>query len=163
MGTIILPIPRGCRLIKWVHTHKALKLMPGIQHNAQLKIFSFESQNNTLDCRFLKPFLTFNLWHLSLCYVLRLLSFYSYECECRSLWVIESGKVKNFEFGTSLAVQWLRLHASTAGAYVPFLIRELRSCTLHGMSKKTKQNNFGFLFFLLLFLAWDLAGFSGCF
>ena len=30
--------------------------------------------------------------------------------------------------GTSLAVQWLRLHASTAGAQVQSLVRELRSC-----------------------------------
>ena len=40
-------------------------------------------------------------------------------------------------FGTSLAVQFLRLHASSAGTWVPSLVGELRSCTLHGMAKIT--------------------------
>ena len=29
--------------------------------------------------------------------------------------------------GTSLAIQWLRLHVSTVGAWVQFLVQELRS------------------------------------
>ena len=39
-------------------------------------------------------------------------------------------------FGTSLAIQWLRLCASNAGAQVQFLVRELRSCVLCGTAKK---------------------------
>ena len=39
--------------------------------------------------------------------------------------------------GTSLAVHWLRLRASTA--QVQSLLRELRSYMLHGAVKKKKQ------------------------
>ena len=40
------------------------------------------------------------------------------------------------ESGTSLAVQWLRLCTSTAGAWVPSLVRELTFHILCGMAKK---------------------------
>ena len=40
--------------------------------------------------------------------------------------------------GDSLAVQWLRLHASTTGRMVRSLIEELRSYMPHGQ-KKTKE------------------------
>ena len=36
-------------------------------------------------------------------------------------------------------VQWLRLHASTAGAQVRSLVGELRSCMPHGVVKKKKK------------------------
>ena len=36
---------------------------------------------------------------------------------------------------TSLVVQWLRLHVSTAGGAGSILIWELRSCTLCGAAK----------------------------
>ena len=39
-------------------------------------------------------------------------------------------------YGTSLVVQWLRCPASTAGARVCSLVRELRSCWQHSMGKK---------------------------
>ena len=39
-------------------------------------------------------------------------------------------------FGTSLAVQWLRLWASTAGAQVQSLVRELRAHTPQIKRKK---------------------------
>ena len=47
---------------------------------------------------------------------------------------------------TSLAVQWLRLHAPNArgkmqGAQVRFPVRELRFCMLHTMAKKRKRTN----------------------
>ena len=35
------------------------------------------------------------------------------------------GCVKNFGRGTSLVIQWLRLHAPSARAQVPSLVREL--------------------------------------
>ena len=41
-----------------------------------------------------------------------------------------------------LAVQWLALHASTQGAQVVSLIRELRSCMQCGMAKKTTCNHY---------------------
>ena len=41
--------------------------------------------------------------------------------------------------GTSLAVQWLRLHTSTLGARVQFLVGELRSCMLHGPKKRKER------------------------
>ena len=43
-------------------------------------------------------------------------------------------------FGTSLAIQWLRLCASNAGAQVQFLVRELRSCVLCDTAKKCNNN-----------------------
>ena len=42
-------------------------------------------------------------------------------------------------WGTSLVVQWLRLCASIAGAWVLSLIKELRSCMLSRMAKKEKK------------------------
>ena len=44
-------------------------------------------------------------------------------------------------FGTSLAVQWLRLRASNAGVRVQSLLGELRSHMLRGMAKKNKKTN----------------------
>ena len=41
--------------------------------------------------------------------------------------------------GNSLAVQWLGLCASTAGAQVRSLVGELRSCKPHGRAKKKKM------------------------
>lgn len=38
-----------------------------------------------------------------------------------------------------LAVQWLRVHAFTTGAWVRFLVRELGSHMLCGMAKKLKK------------------------
>ena len=37
---------------------------------------------------------------------------------------------------TSLAVQWLRICASNAGAQVQFLVRKPRSCKAHSAAKK---------------------------
>ena len=49
---------------------------------------------------------------------------------------------RNTTVGTSLAVQWLRLHASTAGARVQSLVGELRShmplCAVQKKNKKQK-------------------------
>ena len=45
--------------------------------------------------------------------------------------------------GTSLAVQWLRLCASNAGAWVQFLVQELRSHMSQGLAQekqKTKRD-----------------------
>ena len=39
----------------------------------------------------------------------------------------------------SLAVQWLRLCTSTAGAWVQLLVGELRSCMLSGDGQKKKK------------------------
>lgn len=39
-------------------------------------------------------------------------------------------------YGTPLAVQWLRFHASSAVGGVRSLVRELRSHVLRGMAKK---------------------------
>ena len=47
---------------------------------------------------------------------------------------------KNGDWGTSLVVRWLRLHASTAGAWIPSLVGELRNCMLCGMVKKKIKN-----------------------
>ena len=47
--------------------------------------------------------------------------------------------VKTEGTGNSLAVQWLRLRASTAGARVRSLVRELRFRELHGAAKKKKK------------------------
>ena len=44
--------------------------------------------------------------------------------------------------GTSLAVQWLTLHASIAGGTGSIPARELRSCILCGMAKKEKKKTF---------------------
>ena len=44
-------------------------------------------------------------------------------------------KSKFEEPGTSLVVQWLRLHSSTARVQVQCLVRKLRSCMSHGMGK----------------------------
>ena len=41
--------------------------------------------------------------------------------------------------GISLAVQWLRLCTSTAGAWVQLLVGELRSCMLSGDGQKKKE------------------------
>jgi len=41
-----------------------------------------------------------------------------------------------FKKRTSLAIQWLRLHASNAGPRVPSLVRELRSHMLCRVAKK---------------------------
>ena len=43
---------------------------------------------------------------------------------------------KRGEIGSSLAVQWLRLHASTAGGWVRSLVRELRSCMPQVLTKE---------------------------
>ena len=40
---------------------------------------------------------------------------------------------------TSLVIQWLKLHAFTAGAQVRSLVRELRSDMAWGSQKKRKQ------------------------
>ena len=42
-------------------------------------------------------------------------------------------------YGTSLAVQWLGLSTSTAGAWVQSLLRELRFCKPCGGHKKKNQ------------------------
>lgn len=44
---------------------------------------------------------------------------------------------ERYAIGASLVVQWLNLHASSAGGRGP-LVRELRSCMLCGMAKKKK-------------------------
>ena len=41
--------------------------------------------------------------------------------------------------GKSLAIQWLGLSASTAGAWVQSLVRELRSCKLRRMAKRRER------------------------
>jgi len=41
---------------------------------------------------------------------------------------------KERRVGTSLVVEWLRLHPFNAGALVQSLVRELGSCVLHGMA-----------------------------
>ena len=41
--------------------------------------------------------------------------------------------------GISLVIQWLRLHASTAGSWIQFLVGELRSQMLCCMAKKKKK------------------------
>ena len=41
--------------------------------------------------------------------------------------------------GNSLLIQWLGLSAFTAGAWVRSLVRELRSCKLHGVVQKKKK------------------------
>ena len=47
---------------------------------------------------------------------------------------------KKRKWGTSLVVQWLRLHASTAGGMGSIsALGELRSCMLHGGAKKKKK------------------------
>ena len=43
-------------------------------------------------------------------------------------------------FGTSLVVQWLGLHASTARVWVQSLVGKLRSCMMQGMAKIIKVN-----------------------
>ena len=46
---------------------------------------------------------------------------------------------KNEWMGNSLEVQWLGLHASTAGATGSIPVRELRSRMLCGMAKKKEK------------------------
>ena len=46
--------------------------------------------------------------------------------------------LKHIHVGTSLAVQWLRIRASTARAQVQFLVGELRSHMQHDAVKKPK-------------------------
>ena len=41
--------------------------------------------------------------------------------------------------GTSLVIQWLRLHSSTAGSWIQFLVGELRSHMLCCMAKKEEE------------------------
>ena len=41
-----------------------------------------------------------------------------------------------FTTGTSLEVHWLRLCTSNIGGWVPSLVREIRSCMLHGTARK---------------------------
>ena len=48
----------------------------------------------------------------------------------------EQVKFINNERGTSLAVQWLRLHDPMHRAWVRFLVRKLRSYMLCGSAKK---------------------------
>ena len=43
--------------------------------------------------------------------------------------------------GTSLAVQWLRFHASTTGGWVQSLVRKLRSCMPCGMAKQENKSS----------------------
>ena len=63
------------------------------------------------------------------------------------------GIVKN-KTGTSLAVQWLGLSASAAGARVLSLVRELRSRKPHGATQsKTKQNR-AFSYLLQVVSGW---------
>ena len=42
--------------------------------------------------------------------------------------------------GTSLVVQWFRLHASSAGGAGWIPGQELKSCTPHGAARKLKKN-----------------------
>ena len=49
------------------------------------------------------------------------------------------GNEKITSTGTSLAVQWLRLCASTAGGAARSLVGELRSCMLGDRAKKLKK------------------------
>lgn len=50
-------------------------------------------------------------------------------------------KPKNkYNKGTSLGVQWLRLSASAAGAWIQFLVGELRSSMPCGMAKNNNNN-----------------------
>ena len=53
----------------------------------------------------------------------------------------QNKQTKNQNYGTSLVVQWLRVHASNAGAAVRSLVGEPRSHTPCGAAKtKTKKN-----------------------
>ena len=45
--------------------------------------------------------------------------------------------ISSFHFRTSLVLQWLGLCASTGGGQVQSPVRELRSCMLHDVAKKT--------------------------
>ena len=54
--------------------------------------------------------------------------------------VVLSCLITQREARTPLVVQWLKLHASTAGAQVRSLVRELRSDICHGAVKKRKNN-----------------------
>ena len=54
---------------------------------------------------------------------------------------------KTYFLGTSLAVQWLRLHLPMQGVRVQSLVRELRSHMLHGQKNKTKKKKRKLLFF----------------
>ena len=47
--------------------------------------------------------------------------------------------IKSLRTGTSLVVQWLRLCASNAGAWVRSLVGELRSCKMQSRKKKKKN------------------------
>ena len=44
-------------------------------------------------------------------------------------------------FGTSLVVQWLRIHLAIYGIWVQSLVKELRSHMLHSSAKKKKIIN----------------------
>ena len=57
-----------------------------------------------------------------------------------------------YNTGTSLAVLWLRLRTSTAGARVRSLVRELRAHMLRGTAK-TKNKNKGTTHNIVFFLA----------
>ena len=50
-------------------------------------------------------------------------------------------QLNNKKTGDSLAAQWSGLGAFTAGARVPFLVRELRSHKPHGMAPPKKKEN----------------------
>ena len=57
---------------------------------------------------------------------------------------------------SSLAVQWLILHASTAGAWLPFLVRDVRSHMLCCAVKKNK--NLGTCCYVLI-CSWEILRF----
>ena len=43
------------------------------------------------------------------------------------------------QMGTSLVVQWLRVHVSTTGTWVQSLVGELRSCVSRGTTSPHKK------------------------
>ena len=58
-------------------------------------------------------------------YVVKVACKWNYEC-CIMHWHFTAEtSTKNYAFGTSLVVQWLRLHAPNAGALVRSLVGEL--------------------------------------
>ena len=62
-----------------------------------------------------------------------------YHSSTHKLNEIEVQKLRIAQRGTSLAFQWLRFHASTAGAQVPSLVGEPRSRMLRSAAKKKKR------------------------
>ena len=60
-------------------------------------------------------------------------------------------KIKKYDAGTFLVVQWLRLHVPTQGTWVWFLIGDLRFYMMHG-SKKMLQ-----WYLTLFFKQWALS------